>query len=54
VTLNFAGGAEPTFSVFLEASGPITFAPATSRVYVQFEDAAGGLHGSTSVAIEAP
>jgi hypothetical protein len=54
VTLSFADGAEPTFSVFLKASGPIPFAPATSRVFVQFEDAGGGLHGSTSVAIEAP
>jgi Ice-binding-like len=54
VSLSFAGGAEPTFSIFLHASGTIAFAPATSRVFVRFKDAAGGLHGSTSVAIEAP
>ena len=44
--------ATPTFSVFLQAGGPIPFAPATSRVFVRFKDAGGGLHGSTSVAIE--
>jgi hypothetical protein len=52
VSLNFAAEATPTFSIFLQASGPIPFAPATSRVFVRFEDAAGGIHGSTSVAIE--
>ncbi len=50
--LNFTAGATPTFSVFLQASGAIPFAPATSRVFVRFKDAGGGLHGSTSVAIE--
>jgi len=52
VTLNFAGEAAPTFSVFLQSSGAIPFAPASSRVFVQFKDASGGLHGSTSVAVE--
>jgi|GEM_PF-871537 hypothetical protein len=52
VTLNYAAGATPTFSVFLQATGPIAFAPATSRVFVRFEDAGGGPHGATSVAIE--
>jgi sugar lactone lactonase YvrE len=52
VTLSFAATATPTFSVFLQSSGPIAFAPGTSRVFVRFEDASGGLHGSTSVAIE--
>jgi streptogramin lyase len=52
VTLNYAGGATPTFSIFLQSSGPIAFAPATSRVFVRFEDSNDGLHGSTSVAIE--
>ena len=52
VTLSFAGGTTPTFSVFLQASGTIAFAPASSRVFVRFEDAAKNLHGSTSVAIE--
>jgi hypothetical protein len=52
VTLSDAAGAAPTFSVFLEANGTIPFAPATSRVFVRFKDPAGGLHGSTSVAVE--
>lgn len=52
VTLTYAGGATPTFSIFLQSSGAIPFDPANSRVFVRFEDAAGGLHGSTSVAIE--
>jgi DNA-binding beta-propeller fold protein YncE len=52
VSLSYAGKAAPTFSVFLQASGTIAFAPASSRVFVRFKDASGGLHGSTSVAIE--
>ena len=52
VALNFAGSTAPTFSVFLQSSGAIAFAPAAARVYVRFEDASGGLHGSTSVAVE--
>ena len=52
VTLSDTAGATPTFSVFLQATGPIPFAPARSRVFVRFKDSAGGLHGSTSVAVE--
>jgi hypothetical protein len=52
VSLNFAAGATPTFSIFLQATGLIPFAPATSRVFVHFEDAGGGMHGSSSVALE--
>ncbi|MGB8843182.1 MAG: NHL repeat-containing protein [Aliidongia sp.] len=53
LSLNYANGETPTFSVFLQSSGgAITFAPATSRVFVRFKDADGRLHGSTSVAIE--
>ncbi len=52
VTLNDPAGATPTFSVFLQANGTIPFAPATSRVFLRFKDAGGGLHGSTSVAVE--
>ncbi|MEI9988367.1 MAG: hypothetical protein WDN69_37870 [Aliidongia sp.] len=52
VTLSDTGGMTPTFSIFLQSNGPITFAPASSRVFVRFEDADGNLHGSTSVAIE--
>jgi len=52
VSLSYAGNTAPTFSVFLQSSGAIAFAPATARVFVRFKDAGGGLHGSTSVAIE--
>jgi streptogramin lyase len=52
VTLSYAGGSAPTFSIFVQATGAIAFAPAASRIFVRFEDAGGGLHGSTSVAIE--
>ena len=46
-------GAAPTFSVFLEATGTIPFAPDTARVFVRFTDLGGVLHGSTSVAVSA-
>jgi DNA-binding beta-propeller fold protein YncE len=52
VSLSYAGSAAPTFSVFLQSSGPVPFDPANSRVFVRFEDSSGGLHGSTSVAVE--
>jgi hypothetical protein len=52
VSLTVTAGATPTFSIFLQSSGAIPFAPATSRVFVRFKDASGGLHGSTSVAVE--
>jgi len=52
VTLSSAGGATPTFSIFLQSDGqPIAFAPASSRVFVRFKDASGALRGSTSVAV---
>ena len=50
---SFAAAATPTFSIFLTASGPIDFLPATNRIFVRFKDAAGVTHGSTSVAVEA-
>ena len=52
VTLNDGSGSNPTFSIFAGASGAIAFAPATSRIFVRFKDSGGGLHGSTSVAVE--
>jgi hypothetical protein len=52
VSLSYAGGTTPTFSIFVAASGSVAFAPASSRVFVRFEDAGGNLHGSTSVAVE--
>ncbi len=44
--------ATPTFSVFVTATAPIAFAPATSRIFVRFLDTDGQSHGSTSVAVE--
>jgi hypothetical protein len=52
VSLDDTAGATPTFSVFLQSTGAIAFAPAISRAFVRFRDASGGLHGSTSVAVE--
>jgi sugar lactone lactonase YvrE len=52
LSLNYAGDTTPTFSIFLQSSGAIPLAPASSRIFVLFEDASGGIHGLTSVAIE--
>jgi len=41
-----------TYSLFLTASGPISFSPATARVFLRFLDGSGASHGSTSVAVE--
>ncbi len=55
VTHTYTTNDTPTFSVFAAATGPITFSPATSRIFVRFTDASGGiLRGSTSVAIKSP
>jgi sugar lactone lactonase YvrE len=48
---NFATGATPTFSVFLTATGSISFNPADSRVFFRFLDTSGAEHGATSVAV---
>jgi len=52
VAYSAAANGTPTFSVFVTASGPVAFAPGTSRIFVRFEDAGGAGHGSTSVAVE--
>ncbi len=51
VPVSIAAGATPTFSVFVQAAGPIAFDPANARLFIRFKDASGGLHGSTSVAV---
>ena len=51
VQLDVAANATPTFSVFVSASAPITFAPGTARIFVRFTDDQGVSHGSTSVAL---
>jgi len=50
-TLTVDAGATPTFAIFATAGSPIPFDPATNRIFVRFEDAAGTLHGLTSVAV---
>ena len=52
VPLTIAAGATPTFSVIVTATGPVGFAPGSSRIFVRFLDADGQSHGSTSVAVE--
>ncbi len=52
IAANIAAAGTPTFAIFLKASAPIPLEPATSRIFVNFTDAGGALHGSTSVAIE--
>ena len=44
-------GGTPTFAVFLETSEAIALDPAHARAFVRFEDPAGLVKGSTSVAI---
>lgn len=51
VTTTIAGGATPTFAIFVQASGAVAFDPANNRVFVRFEDAGGVTRGSTSVAV---
>ena len=52
VPVTIPAGGTPTFSVFVTASAPIQFAPATARIFVRFFDGNGQSHGSTSVAVE--
>ncbi len=52
LSLTCDGGTTPTLSVFLTATGPIPFAPGTSRVFGQFTDATESIRGATSVAVE--
>jgi hypothetical protein len=51
VSFTAAAEATPTFSVFVDAVGPVAFAPGASRIFVRFKDAGGASHGSTSVAV---
>lgn len=51
VTLDMAAGATPTFAIFVGSSAPVPFAPATTRIYVDFADSGKASHGATSVAV---
>jgi hypothetical protein len=50
-TSSVAGGATPTYSVFVTATGTVPFDPANNRIGVRFSDAGGVTRGSTSVAV---
>jgi hypothetical protein len=52
VTTTIAANATPTFGIFGAVSATIPFAPANSRIFVQFADQNGVVRGSTSVAVE--
>jgi streptogramin lyase len=49
VTIN--ANATPTFGLFVTGTGSVPFMPAVNRVFVQFQDVAGLVRGSTSVAV---
>ena len=52
VTMQIGSGTTPTFSIFAQASGGISFIlPAVNRIYVRFKTQAGVTVGSTSVAV---
>jgi len=51
VPITYAQNGTPTFSIFVQASAAVPFAPATSRIFVRFLDGGGVSHGATSVAV---
>ena len=54
VTVQIDANATPTFSIFVGASGPIAFDPATNRIFVRFTDSGSIVRGATSVAVRTP
>jgi len=52
VAVQINAGDQPTFGIFVNASGTIPLDPANSRVFVVFTDGAGTVRGRTSVAVE--
>jgi len=52
ISVGFPANSIPTFSVFVKASGSVPFAPASSRLFVRFNDSSGVSHGVTSVAVQ--
>jgi hypothetical protein len=51
VPITYAPNDTPTFSIFVQASAAVPFAPAPSRIFVRFLDGGGVSHGATSVAV---
>jgi hypothetical protein len=50
-TSSVSGGATPTYSVIVTATGNVPFDPANNRIIVEFKDAGGVVRGATSVAV---
>jgi hypothetical protein len=52
VATTISGNAEPTFGIFVSATGTVAFDPTNNRIFVQFTDSTGAVRGETSVAVE--
>ena len=50
-TTFIAANATPTFAIFVQGTGNVTFDAARNRIFVHFRDAGGAIRGSTSVAV---
>ena len=50
-TSTMNAGATATFTVFVNATGPVADDPAVNRIHVRFKDAGDVTRGSTSVAV---
>jgi hypothetical protein len=51
VTETIGSGETPTFAVFVRGNDVVPFDPATSRIFVRFEDGNDAVRGMTSVAV---
>ncbi len=51
VAVDVGRGETPTFAVFVTGHGTVPFDPGVNRAFVRFEDAAGAIRGTTSVAV---
>ncbi len=48
----FATNGIATYTVFIKATGTVTFNPAASRLFLRFKTADGVTRGATSVAVQ--
>ncbi len=51
LSVTIAAGAQPSFGVFVTATGNVPFLPAVNRAFLQFLDPSGVSRGATSVAL---
>jgi hypothetical protein len=51
VSTTINAGATPTFGIFVQGNGNVSFDPAGNRIFVRFKDGGGVTRGSTSVAV---